>query len=439
MSEGMSVSVGNVGAVASAGPSVAVGASMSGEFTASGVGFDGGSPSFSGLGRSDSGLGALSVNEGPIGPVSFSNATNLFSETRAFSASLGSIGERPVSGGVFGGDMVTIAKASSETTEAKTSGISVFDNLAPVSIIMPTNEGPAPMPSLGEFSTVSFAPDTSFGFESKSDQEPEVSVEAVIEAETAEMGFVDTDIKDVVEDLKTNDPLTYMQLKSDLESVRTILDIVDEVTDSQTATSISNIAISTAVDRSGLVQALEVASEEPEPETKTEPSTDPIDANVQAIMDSINPPAEEIVEQRQVQPRSEYFVDEKANAARQSETAQAIKTAFEKDRDPETGIVAGKAVVDILPAEPPTEEISEIVLKEGGRNDGSEAQRRNDLALLKFETQEEALAANDRLIEENRAVTDEEAVKRATIAEAAKVKSGIKSSITEIEVYPLAA
>lgn len=78
-------------------------------------------------------------------------------------------------------------------------------------------------------------------------------------------------------------------------------------------------------------------------------------------------------------------------------------------------------------------------LKEGGKNDGSEAQRRNHLSLLEFTTEEEALAANDKLITENNVVTDEEASKRATEAEAAKVKSGVKASIGEIQIFPLAA
>ncbi len=438
MSEAIGASVGSVGAVATVGSSVAAGASMSGEFTASGIGFDGGSPSFSGLGRSDANLGAFSVNEGSKGPVSFSNSTDLFSETRSFTSSLGSVPEGPVKGETFSSEMQTLALGSdigisNPTTEKP----SMFGELEPFQATMQVNEGPAPMPSLEGFTTIASFSEPLVGFESEAEQDSQVSIEAVVDSETIEMGLEKPDIKGAVEDLRTNDPLTYMQLKSDLESVQTILNIVDEVTDSQTAANISNIAISTAVERSGLIQALEKVSEEPEAET--EPSTDPVNANVHAIMEAINPPVEEVVQPKQEQPKAEYYVDEEANDARRTETAKAIKTAFEVDADPITGEVSGNAVVDRLAPEPPTEEISEIVLKEGGKSDGSEAQRRNGLKLLKLSTIEAGLNASDRLIEENRAVTDEEAAKRATQAEAEKVKSGLKTQIGEIEVFPLAA
>ncbi len=440
MSAEGAVSVGAQGAsVAAAGISGSgIGTSISGELGSTGIGFDSGYPTFSGLGRSDSDLGAFSVNEGSKGPVLFSNSTDLFSETSSVSPTKGTP-EMPVMGNIFSSEMQTLALGTDLgiSNPSVTEKPSVFGEFASFQITMPVNEGPAPLSSFDSFTTIATFSEPSIGFESETEQEPQVSIESVVASETAEMGLEDVDIKGAVEDLRTNDPLTYMQLKSDLESVQTILDIVDEVTTAETAASISNVAISTAVERSGLIQALETVSEEPEADA--EPSADPMRANVQAIMESVNPTAKETVEQRLEQQKEEYFVHEKANKARRAETARAIKTAFEEDIDPITGKVKGKDVVGHLAPEPSEEEISELVLQEGGKNDGSESQRRNQLSLMEFESTEEALVANERLIAENNAVTKKEASKRATEAEAEKVRNGMKPTITETQIFPLTA
>ncbi len=182
MSEAIGASIGSVGTAVSAGPSVgaSIGASIGGEASMSGIGFDGGSPSFSGLGRSDTGLGSISVNEGPIGPVSFSNSTDLFSETRSFVGSLGSVPEGPVKGDIFGQtDIIAQARgsfpdsASRGLAEIKLSSepVSLFDNTIPFQVTMPTNEGPASMPSLDGFTTIAAFHEPSFGFESESEQD----------------------------------------------------------------------------------------------------------------------------------------------------------------------------------------------------------------------------------------------------------------------------
>ncbi len=436
------VSVGSVG-VAAAGPSIgaSAGASIGGEIGISGIGFDGGSPSFSGLGRSDTGLGSFSINEGSKGPVSFSNSTDLFSETRSFVGSLASVPEGAVKGDIFSGEMQTLASNPDlgMPNPAANEKTSIFSEFAPFQVTIPTTEGPAPLSSFDGFTTIASFSEPSFGFESETEQDSQASIGAVIGSETVEMGLEENSIKSAVEDLRTNDPLTYMQLKSDLALVQNIVDLATEETDPETSTAISNAAINVAVERSGLIQALEQAESSVESATQTDEETQTVTANVQAIVESVSPPEKEVVEPRPVQPKDQYFVDEEANDARRSKTARAIKQAFEEEIDPETGKVKGNAVVDILPVELPAEEISEIVLKEGGRTDGSEAQRRNHLSLLEFSTEEEALEANERLIAENNAVTDNEAANRATEAEAAKVKSGVKAQIKELEIFPLAA
>ena len=421
--------VGTVGAV-SAGPSVGIAAPIGGGIAEmSGVGFDAGSATFSGLGRSDTGIGAFSVNEGPRGLVSFSNSTDLFAETRSFVGSIGSIPEGPVMGNIFSSDMQTLALGtdlgiSNPSTAEKPS---VFGDFAPFQVTMPTNESPAPMPSLEGFTTIASFSEPSFGFESESEQEPQVSIETVVASETAEMGLEDVDIKGAVEDLRTNDPLTYMQLKSDLESVQTILDIVDEVTTAETAASISNVAISTAVERSGIIESIQVQKK-----AENEPS----------VQQALQTEEDKLIKEKEPVPdvpKVEYFVDEEANSARVKDTSIAIKTAFEEDIDPITGKVKGKDVVGHLEPEPPEEEISELVLQEGGKNDGSESQRRNQLSLMEFESTEDALAANERLIAENNAVTKKEASKRATEAEAEKVRNGMKPTLAETQIFPLTA
>ncbi len=450
MSE-VAASVGSVGGAVAAGPAAGLGAgpSMGGEIGMSGIGFEGGSPSFSGLGRSDNGLGSFSTNEGPRGPVSFSNSTDLFSETRSFVGSITSVPEGSVKGDIFGQTDV-IAKTQDAAAGSARRGlaeinlssepVSLFDNTVPFQATIPANEGPAPL-SLGSdfitLTTVSEAPI------SNPEAEQDFSVDAMIETFVSDQAeHLDIQLEtvpDAIQDMKINDPLTYIQLESDLRLVQNIVDIATEEADQKTSTAISNAAINVAVERSGLIQALEQPEDSVDSNAQTEPEAQPVNANVQAIIEAIDSPIEEVVEPKKQKQKEKFYVHEEANEARRSETARAIKQAFEEEVDPETGKVKGKDVVDFLPVELPAEEISEIVLKEGGKNDGSEAQRRNHLSLLEFTTEEEALAANDRLIAENNAVTDEEASKRATEAEAAKVKSGVIANIGEIQVFPLAA
>lgn len=453
MSEAIGAAIGApaIGAAASAGPAVGsgIGPSMGGESGMSGIGFDGGSPSFSGLGRSDTGLGSISISEGPKGPVSFSNSTDLFSETRSFVGSITSVPEGSVKGDIFGQTDVIAKTQNAAPSSARprlaeinlpSEPQSLFDNTAPFQATIPANEGPAPL-SLGSdyisLTTVSEAPISS------PEDEQEFSADAVVETfvsdQTEQFDIQPKAVPDAIQDMRTNDPLTYMQLESDLRLVQNIVDLATEEADPETSTAISNAAINVAVERSGLIKAIEQPEPTEKPEAQTERELQPMNANVQAIMDTIKPHVEELIEPKQQKQKEKFYVHEEANEARRSETARAIKQAFEEEVDPETGKVKGKAVVDFLPVELPAEEISEIVLKEGGKNDGSEAQRRNHLSLLEFTTEEEALAANDRLIVENNAVTDEEATKRATEAEAAKVKSGVKANIGEIEIFPLAA
>lgn len=449
MSE-VAASVGSVGGAVAAGPAAGLGAgpSMGGEIGMSGIGFEGGSPSFSGLGRSDNGLGSFSINEGPRGPVSFSNSTDLFSETRSFVGSITSVPEGSVKGDIFGQTDV-IAKTQDAAAGSGRRGlaeinlssepVSLFDNTVPFQATIPANEGPAPLSLGSDFISLTTVSETPIDPETEQELNVEAMVETFVSFEAGKTRMSTETVPDAIQDMRVNDPLIYMQLESDLRLVQNIVDIATEEADQKTSTAISNAAINVAVERSGLIQALEQPEDSVDSDAQTEPEAQPVNANVQAIIEAIDSPVEEIVEPKQQKQKEKFYVHEEANEARRSETARAIKQAFEEEVDPETGKVKGKDVVDFLPVELPAEEISEIVLKEGGKNDGSEAQRRNHLSLLEFTTEEEALAANDRLIAENNAVTDEEASKRATEAEAAKVKSGVIANIGEIQVFPLAA
>jgi hypothetical protein len=132
-------------------------------------------------------------------------------------------------------------------------------------------------------------------------------------------------------------------------------------------------------------------------------------------------------------------VDEEANNARRTDTEKAIEDAFKDSADPETGEVDGSKVIAKLSPEPPDEEISELVLYTGGKVDGSETERRKDLASMTFESEEAGREANERAIAKNNAVTFKQASKRATDAEVAKVKSKTEFKVLETQIFPLAA
>lgn len=479
MSAEGAVSVGAIAAApAVAGPAVSVGYTMGSELGTSGIGFDNGAPTFSGLGRSD-----------------FSNPgtdQSIFNpgETRNFTPSLGSIPEGPVKGFNFS-EMDTIAlnpDLSSKVQPESTLGqeINIFGETKAFSPIASISEGPAFLDAfrdtevIAESKTISIEPTIPSAI---SDQilvsdiaSPHVerisgasATAGVAEVESAienymvssETQTINEQTKPVVESLKSESPETYLQLQSDLESVAKIDLLLSEVkADQEVAVKISAAATTTALERAGLLeivaeeaQAEEVDSAKVQPSLASEEKPNSATAIVSKTQDESEAEIEEYqpslttetdedsipqsnVEQIKQDPR--LYVDEEANNARRRDTNEAIRKAFEENADPVTGEVSGSDVIAYLEPEPTVEELSEVVVKDGGKSDGSESQRRNQLVSQQFRTVEEWIAANERAIRENNAVTDEQSEKIATIAEFQKVK-GKAVDIKETQVYPLAA
>lgn len=395
---------GAVGTAIAAAPAVgsSVRAGLATEIN-TGVDFDNGLATFSGLGRMDAfGTPSMGIPEGPVRGDIFSNTEII--------ASNPNLDSKPTS-------------AAEQ--------ISIFDNTSPLQAMMPVNEGP----SLFSLKDTIVIAKTDEPVAEQVFAQPEVDVETAIESyfETSKSHQAEVSpetVTQAVEDMRTSDPLVYAQLKTDLESVDRILDLVDEIDPSmETAASISNQAIDVAVQRSGLVESIqEDVVQESEPETEAE--ADPHQTDIDYVNYAMQPKEQE--------DRKEHFVDQNANSARRSDTSQAIKQAFEESVDPETGKVNGSDVIAHLTPEPPSEEISEVVLRDGGKNDGSEKSRRNQIANQEFGSVEEAEAASERSIRENNAVTDTKADKRATNKEYQKVKNETEAQ-NEHQVYPIAA
>lgn len=351
MSAEGAVSVGTPGggvAVTATGPVVAgAGSSISAEVGTSGVGFDGGSPTFSGLGRMDAfGTPSMGVPEGPV-------KGNIFDNTSVFQPTI------------------------------------------------PVNEGPPPFPLEGTFVIAKAG-------EPSADQilgQPEINVESALESylETSDVESTEITaetITQAVEDLKTNDPLVYAQLKSDLESVDVILDLVDQVgTDVQTSASISNSAIETAVQRSGLIETVEEKADA-EVETETEASSQADTAFVDTSVETRNA-ADDTNRPDDAGKKSgeDYIWDEGANAAREEDATLAIDVTFETGVDPETGKVKGGDVVAAMNSTPSDKEKSKLAKEEGIDGDGSYDGLTDILEHKVFDSEEEArTAAKDAIL-----------------------------------------
>ncbi|MBI2594604.1 hypothetical protein HYW39_02820 [Candidatus Curtissbacteria bacterium] len=340
---------GAIGAPVGAGVSVAGAPSVAGggfaESGMGGVGFDNGSPTFSGLERIDVKTGSFSVNEGPKGPVSFTNSSDLFAENK------------------------------------------------------------------------------NLGSPSFSSPQPEVDVEAVVHdyLETAQAVEVSPEvIKQVVEEQRTSDPLVYQQLKSDLESVDKILDLVDQVSaDAQTTTIISNSAIETAVHRSGLIKTIEVTTQEPDTETQAEAETkasDQTQAQAESVVEmeaeterqtqtksetetDVQTSPEEEVEvvnlrtdirpRQQTKKEKKEVRDEEANSARIENRNEALIEAFAQDADPETGKVDGK---DVLARVNASDKEQSKLAKKVGVDDGSIPEGDKIIENTVFESPEQGVA-----------------------------------------------
>lgn len=387
-------SVGAVG-VASAGPSV-TGTSMSAEFGASGIGFDNGSPTFSGLGRSDSSLGSFSINEGPQGPVSFTNSTDLFAETKSFSAPAFSVPEGPVRGDIFNQTEI-IAQSLTQELPSNPEPVSVFDNTSPFQITMPVKESHV------------YAPEPMTG--SVLDQS-EINIEDVLESH---LGVSPETVTQAVEDFKTHDPLVYEQLKSDLKSVDVILDLVDKVeAEEQIMESISNQAIETAVERSGLIEVIEATQTvQDEEEFVTELETAP-EQNVQKDLDAIV----EKDDQKplsQDSPQDSFVRDEAANKVRIESRYAAAEEELE--------IADGEVVEggDIIARVSKTESEQSGLAKKIGVEDGSISPADEIIKKGRVENIQEADNLIYKAIKDNTGVTEGVSGPRATEEEKIKV------------------
>lgn len=426
----MNGEVGPSGAIGTVGTSVAtagvagsvMGTGMGAEIN-TGVGFDSGSPTFSGLGRSD--LNIPSFNQSIFNP----------GETRPFIASSGSVPEGPVKGDIFS-NMKTIATnhnlGSAPISSAEP--VSVFDNTSDFQPTIPVNESPFPF-SLENTFIIAKAGDPA-------DQilgQPEINVESALESYLETSDAESTEITaetltQAVEDLKVNDPLVYAQLKSDLESVDVILDLVDQVgADAQTSASISNQAIETAVQRSGLIEAVE-GKADTEAKTETEASSQSEAAFTNTATETRNATDTQRQDNPLKKSDDDYIWDEEANAARDEDAALAIDVTFETGVDPETGKVMGEDVVAAMNPTPSDKEKSKLAKEEGIDGDGSYDGLTQTLEHKVFDSEEEARAAAKDAILSNPGVERGKGKTKASDEQQVKVLRGGKPKEKQLKM-----
>jgi len=392
---------GAIGTVATAAPVAGspIGAGPTAEF-GSGVGFDNGLATFSGLGRLDAfGTPSMGIPEGPVRGDIFSN-TEIIASNPNLDSKLTSAIEH----------------------------VSIFDNTSPFQATMPANEGSQP-----------FSLKDTFVIAKPSEIESFVSSEPELAA------LADETIARAIEDISTNDPLVAYELQKDLDIAEKVIRIASEVTDKETAARISNMAIDAAVDRNGLVKKIE-AMQKPEPESEAETEvvaqdeTDVKDEKVDVELPDVE---EDEADNAKVPERpmllntlkeKKFVRDEKANETRKSIGVDAVKEAFKVDVDPQTGKVDAEPIIARMKTRQ-TDQAQSKFAKELGVDDGSIPETYNDIQ-GDFENPEHAQTVIFQAINDNTGVEQGDGGIEVTEEEKAKVASGKKATTTDL---PLAA
>lgn len=236
-----------------------------------------------------------------------------------------------------------------------------------------------------------------------------------------------------VEDLRTNDPLAYQQLKSDLKIVDNILDLVDQVdADNKTVVRISNQAVESAVKRSGLIQeALQEPTDavsssdetetEPEAEAQTEAQQTKTDEETEVAYADVEVEADQIQLVARGKNEKPVVRDEDANKARIEDRKKALRDAAEQDVDSKTGKLEGKAVLERVIAE---ENEQSDLARSQGVEDGSIPEADRVIAQSEFESMDQAERVIFKAVEDNTGVKRGNAGQRATDGEVKKVLKG---------------
>lgn len=390
----LSGAIGTTGAGVALAAGPAIGSAGTGAEMSSGVGFDNGSPTFSGLGRSDLGNSSFSINEGPQGPVSFTNSTDLFAETKSVAAIDTSILEK--ASNIFNGNELTNTEviATNPSLESKPTlsiePVSMFDNTSPFQITMPVNESPVYAP---EPVTVGVL------------DQPEISVESALESH---LEVSPESLTQALDNLKTDDPLVYGQLKSDLESVDKIIGLVDLVdADSQTVANISNSAINTAVERSGIIQVIE-ETQTVQDETEEEFGKEPEIASEQNVQDDQRPIPQDSFQ-------SSFVRDEASNRVRIENRHTAAEEALNESGGE---VVEGKDIISRI--EKNDVEQSGLA-KKVGVEDGSISPADDVIKKGRVNNIQEADNLIYQAVKDNSGVTEGTSGPRATDEEKAKV------------------
>lgn len=337
---------------------IAVGSGIGAEIDG-GLGFDNGSPTFSGLGRSD--VNIPSFNQSIFNP----------GETGQFKASIG-VPEGPVRGDIFGQtEIIAINPNIDSSPTIPAEPVSILDNTSPFQIITPINEGPPPF-SLKDAFTTAKAPNPE---STAIAVQPEIAFESLLESrvtEDTELYLGTRTAEDAIEDLKFNDPLTAMQLESDLASVAIIADIASQVTDKETAAVIVNSAIDTAVDRAKIIEKILAQTEEiPETEDTETKTAAQRTSSSKTDSDQENKDDDSKDNDSDTQTRNRELLvrDEPVDEARISHMSQAIDEAYgDADGDQE---IKGTVITSHMSTTPPSDEQSGYAKMLGMSGDGT--------------------------------------------------------------------
>lgn len=379
----------------------------------SGMGSFQDAPSFSGL-QNDF------VNEGPVGPVSFTNSIDLFAETKSFTPTF-TVNEDPVKSDVFNKSTI-IAKSSTTPSVSIPNAESMPDNIVPQDVYIavdPKINSQKETYVASEIPFIEDSPEEIPLIETDTtivevDSNPENLANILTEAEPFSNISVDT-IIGTLDELKTDDPITYQQLKSDLKSTEVIMELLDEIPmDPKTATSIANSAIETTVKRSGLIEEIKT-HEETEDSDDKEMDQNKAEDNPDKQKRTTN------TQQAVTKPREKYIRDEEANSKRAENAKKAAIKAIDDAKENSQTSIKGKQIVKNMNIHPSNEEISEYAKDAGLDDDGSFQGVIKDLKGQEFDTYEELRNAIQQAINKNTGVKKGESGTSVTEPEKAKV------------------
>lgn len=407
--------------IASSAPSVstAVGRGVaSADIGNGGVGFSEEGPTFSGLGRMGGSVGSFSINEGSKGPVSFNNSTDLFAETKSLSPispfSEGPAGKSSVLDSVIVAKAETPAVSIEPALSPAPEPITVFTDTTTFAAIEPVNEGPMARADLADTVAIAEAkiagqePQEIFDVAEKEtfqisaepifdDASNDMSPESIAEAVQIAEPEIDADhdsIRGAIEDLKTDDPLAAIQLEADLRSVDKILDLVDQVTDQKTAAHISNVAIETAVERSGIIDAIAETSTSTESEAQGEPQhEEETQTQVQAQSKSLNIRTRNGDPETILDTERQLVRETPVDESRVDDMTKAITQAFEGKEEGDQ--IAGTEITAHMSTVPPSREQSGYAKMLGMEGDGTYTEFVGEMADKEYSHDEQETAIAD--------------------------------------------